>query len=590
MSFSLSMVVRRRSAPAVPDPRPAVAWPREEIRDAVLAAALVLFALVFALRMALGADPTEGILMMLGLPIALVAVTRGFAGGVAAAALAMALLLVWAELHEVEMATVAYLSRATTFFLLGGLVGYAVDELRRHAGASADATASRERSEEQLRAVVASVADYAIFMLDRQGRVATWNEGARRLLGYVAEEVVGQHLDRLLTELDRRRHTADANLREAARTGRHFGEGWRVRRDGTRFWAAVETTPHFDDYGAVQGFTHVVRDVTERVEAQERARRSERQLAEAQRMARMGSWELDVLAGRLSWSDQLHRIFGTVRGEPDRTYADFLDRVHPDDRRRVAREIEASLADGRPLEFEARIVRPDGGTRLLVVRGEALRDERGVARMVGTAQDVTEARRAENAFSRAQERFDHWFDGPPTAMALVSLDDGTILQANAAMSALTGRAHAALLGAAIADVLEDADDDAGAVAGLLAGSADSSTGEHRLRRRGGEPLAVKVHGWLLRDEQGEPLYAVLQVQETLARAQAPPPEERPQLSPRELEVIRLVAEGLSGPGIAERLHLSPETIKDHLRSAYRKLGVNERAAAVAQALRGGLID
>src|SRR6516165_289722 len=113
---------------------------------------------------------------------------------------------------------------------------------------AADA-ASPASMEERYRALVSSVKDYAIFMLDPSGRIETWNAGAERTKGYTADEIIGQHMSRFYTPEDLARGLPGKLLEQATRDGRVESEGWRVRKDGTRFWADVAITALVDDRG-----------------------------------------------------------------------------------------------------------------------------------------------------------------------------------------------------------------------------------------------------------------------------------------------------------------------------------------------------
>lgn len=123
--------------------------------------------------------------------------------------------------------------------------------------------------------LVQSVTDYAIFMLDPDGRVATWNAGARRFKGYEADEIIGQHFSRFYTSEDREKDIPRIALEAAEREGRFEAEGWRVRNDGSRFWANVVIDPIRDPDGAIIGFAKVTRDLTERRAAEQELRASE---------------------------------------------------------------------------------------------------------------------------------------------------------------------------------------------------------------------------------------------------------------------------------------------------------------------------
>ncbi len=125
-----------------------------------------------------------------------------------------------------------------------------------------------QQSEETFRLLVSSVKDYAIFMLDADGCVRTWNEGAKRINGYRAEEIIGKHFSIFYTEEDKARQHPQDELRIARRDGRFEEEGWRIRSDGSRFWASIVITSLYRD-GELVGFAKVTRDLTERKIAEE---------------------------------------------------------------------------------------------------------------------------------------------------------------------------------------------------------------------------------------------------------------------------------------------------------------------------------
>ena len=124
-------------------------------------------------------------------------------------------------------------------------------------------------SEERFRLLVEGVKDYAIFMLDPEGRVASWNSGAERIKGYRAEEIIGQHFSRFFTAQDIERGEPEKELHVAATQGQHEDEGWRIRKDGSHFWANVIITALKDEAGQLRGFAKVTRDFTERKQAEE---------------------------------------------------------------------------------------------------------------------------------------------------------------------------------------------------------------------------------------------------------------------------------------------------------------------------------
>ncbi|HEX3632514.1 MAG TPA: MASE1 domain-containing protein, partial [Casimicrobiaceae bacterium] len=120
------------------------------------------------------------------------------------------------------------------------------------------------RSEEKFRLLVGGIRDYAVFMLDPEGRIATWNEGAEAIKGYKAEEIIGEHFSRFYPQEAIDAKFPQMELEVAARVGRFEDEGWRLRKDGTAFWANVIITALFDSSGHLRGFAKVTRDMTER--------------------------------------------------------------------------------------------------------------------------------------------------------------------------------------------------------------------------------------------------------------------------------------------------------------------------------------
>jgi hypothetical protein len=146
------------------------------------------------------------------------------------------------------------------------------------------AQADMKRSEERLRLLIAAVKDYAIFILDPTGHISTWNPGAERLKGYSPQEIIGRHFSTFYSEEDVRSGKCEMELEQAQRVGRFEDEGWRIRKDGTQFWANVIITPIYDPSGALLGFAKVTRDLSER-KAREAAKVELARAEEARRIA-----------------------------------------------------------------------------------------------------------------------------------------------------------------------------------------------------------------------------------------------------------------------------------------------------------------
>jgi len=162
----------------------------------------------------------------------------------------------------------------------GNLVGFA--KVTRDLTERRAAEEELRRSEERFRLLVQSVTDYAIYMLNTEGRVSSWNPGAERFKGYKADEIIGEHFSRFYTEEDKQAGIPRIALETARTSGRFEAEGWRVRRDGTRFWASVIIDPIRNDDGELVGFAKVTRDLTEKRATEERLRQSQKMEAVGQ--------------------------------------------------------------------------------------------------------------------------------------------------------------------------------------------------------------------------------------------------------------------------------------------------------------------
>jgi len=167
------------------------------------------------------------------------------------------------------------------------------------------------QSEERMRLMVGSVKDYALFMLEPDGRVATWNTGAEALKGYTADEIIGEHVSRFYPPEEARGGKAERELAQAAAEGRFEEEGWRVRKDGSRFWASVVLSAVRNAEGTLVGFTKVTRDMSERKRVQEQlADRARQQLA----VAALGVYALRTPELKLVMEQAIRAVRETLGG------------------------------------------------------------------------------------------------------------------------------------------------------------------------------------------------------------------------------------------------------------------------------------
>ena len=144
--------------------------------------------------------------------------------------------------------------------------------------ADAQSRRAQKVSEDHLRLLFESVRDYAIIMLDERGRVLDWNPGAERIKGYSRDEINGRHFELFYPEEERKAGVPRRHLERALSEGRTEYEGWRVRKDGSHFWANVVLTAMYDDAGKLRGFAKVTRDITEKKRAQDELIRSNQEL------------------------------------------------------------------------------------------------------------------------------------------------------------------------------------------------------------------------------------------------------------------------------------------------------------------------
>jgi PAS domain S-box-containing protein len=260
------------------------------------------------------------------------------------------------------------------------------------------------REAEQLRLLVNGTTDYAIFLLDPQGHVASWNPGAERIKGYRADEIIGQHFSRFYPEEVIDRGWPEHELEVARHEGRFEDEGWRLRKDGSRFWANVIITALRDEQGNLRGFSKITRDLSARMQAEEALRRSEERFRLLVEGARdYAIFLLDPQGHVASWNPGAERINGY---RADEIIGQSFSRFYPQeafDRGWPAHELEVAQAEGR-FEDEGWRVRKDGSQFWANVIITALRDEAGNLRGFSKiTRDITERKNAEEDARRLVE-------------------------------------------------------------------------------------------------------------------------------------------------------------------------------------------
>lgn len=251
-------------------------------------------------------------------------------------------------------------------------------------------------SREQIRTILDSAAE-AIVTIDDQGIIQTFNRAAERMFGYASPEALGENVTLLMPEpyhseddeyITNYLKTDYAKIIGIERevTGR--------RKDGTTFPSQLLVAEVGLESRRL--FTGIVRDISERKEAEEKLRQSDVWLTDAQRIAHMGFWDWNVETNELYWSDEIYSIFGLTPDLFGATYDAFITAVHPDDRNMVKSAVDAALNEGAPYSIDHRTVLPNGEIRHVHEQGEVTRNASGKAtRMLGTVIDITDRKRGE---------------------------------------------------------------------------------------------------------------------------------------------------------------------------------------------------
>lgn len=251
-------------------------------------------------------------------------------------------------------------------------------------------------SEEIFRTLVDSVKDYSIFMLDPEGRIATWNTGAQRINGYTPAEIIGRHFSTFYPEEGVRDGKPERELESARRDGSVEDEGWRIRKDGTRFWANVVVTAIRDERGELRGYAKVTRELTHRREAEDRLRQSEEifRLLVAS-VKDYAIFMLDPEGRIMTWNAGAERIKGYTAAEiVGRHFSTFYG---PEDlqNKKPERELEIAIRNGS-VEDEGWRLRKDGSRFWANVVITAVRDAHGELRgFTKVTRDMTDRKIAD---------------------------------------------------------------------------------------------------------------------------------------------------------------------------------------------------
>jgi PAS domain S-box-containing protein len=338
-----------------------------------------------------------------------------------------------------------------------------------------------------LRALLEDLKGYAVILLDRTGCVMTWSSGARELKGYREEEILGAHVSKFYTSEGVAAGLPQIELDTATAAGRFEDEGWRLRKDGSRFWANVVVTALHDEQGALWGFLKITRDLTERRGREQETRESEerfRLLVEGVRDYAI--FTLDPRGHVTTWNAGARHIKGY---EPHEIIGSHFSRFYPPDA--IARqwpeyELRVATLEGR-FEDEGWRLRKDGSRFWANVVITALRDAEGQLRGFSKiTRDLTERRKQEESLRRSEERFRLLVEGVRDHALFMTDARGFITSWNFGAERTTGHQAAQIIGKHLANFYRV--DEVG---------ADQPWRDLACARRTGR---LEVEGWRLRQD------------------------------------------------------------------------------------------
>jgi PAS domain S-box-containing protein len=243
----------------------------------------------------------------------------------------------------------------------------------------------------------------SIYWIDSEARIYCFNETACNLLDFSREELDSLTIFDITTDFSEAKWSEQFS---AIKTGGNVQfETFFKKKTGAII--PVEINAVFIEFEGKEYICYFVRDISDRRIIEETLRYSESNLAEAQRLAHLGSWNWNIVTNDLSWSDEIYRIFGLTPQEFGATYEAFLASVHPDDREYVKKAVDDALQKKEKYDIEHRIVLPGGEIRTVNERAKVSFDDKGKAiRMIGTVQDITERKKAEDALRNALKEVD----------------------------------------------------------------------------------------------------------------------------------------------------------------------------------------
>ncbi len=344
-----------------------------------------------------------------------------------------------------------------------------------------------------------------VFVLDNEHRIVRANRIAAERLGCAPHDLIGRRCYEALHGTEAPPESCPhAQLLADGRE--HHAE---LHLDGLGGDFSVSVMPLRDTDGELTGAVHVAHDITEGKRAEEALRKSQRELAKAQSIAHIGNWEWNVTTGKVTWSDEIFRLFGLDRQEPSYGLAKAL--THPEDTAFWERSVNEALYEGKPFSIDYRAIRPDGSVVWIHNEAEVVRDEHGNAlRMFGTAQDVTSRKEAERRLQESETKHRTLIEQIPAVTYVAALDEAsTTLFISPQVEGILGfRPDEWKEGRNIwLDQLHP--EDRGRVLSEVNAShasGDPFSSEYRMITRDGCVVWIADHAVVVRDGEGKPVF------------------------------------------------------------------------------------
>ena len=278
-------------------------------------------------------------------------------------------------------------------------------------------------SEARQRAIFECAIDFAMVATDPRGNITEWNAGAVNVMGWTAEEVLGQNAAIFFTPTDRATGRVELEMQRALLEGRAWDERWHLRKDGKLFWASGELMPLYADDQSHLGFVKILRDRTQEHLAGRALFESQERYRLALKATRDAVWDWDLQTRQIVWNEALQQAYGFPCAAIDSTSEWRFAQIHPQDRERVETSIRSAIeGSGSTWSAEYRFRCQDGSYAEVLDRGHLIRDADGLAeRMIGAMLDLTRSRSAETALRLSEERFSTILETIEAAFAIVKV-------------------------------------------------------------------------------------------------------------------------------------------------------------------------